>query len=40
VNEQLSRGEDVILVPVEALVCNNFGERCYDRPFDSFLFLG
>jgi len=31
VNEQLSRGEDLILVPLEALVCNNCGERYYDR---------
>ena len=31
VNEQLPRGEDVILVPVEVLVCNNCGERYYDR---------
>ena len=31
VNEQLSRGEDLILVPVEVLVCNNCGERYYDR---------
>jgi YgiT-type zinc finger domain-containing protein len=31
VNEQLSRGEDVILVPVEVLVCNSCGERYYDR---------
>ena len=31
VNEQLSRGEDMILVPVEVLVCNNCGERYYDR---------
>ncbi|MFB0533458.1 MAG: YgiT-type zinc finger protein [Anaerolineae bacterium] len=30
-NEQLSRGEDVILVLVEVLVCNNCGERYYDR---------
>ena len=30
VNEQLSRGEDMILVPVEVLVCNNCGERYYD----------
>jgi hypothetical protein len=30
-NEQLSRGEDLILVPVEVLVCNNCGERYYDR---------
>ena len=31
VNEQLSRGADMILVPVEVLVCNNCGERYYDR---------
>ena len=31
VNEQLSRGEDMILVPVEVLVCNHCGERYYDR---------
>jgi len=31
VNEQLSRGEDMVLVPVEVLVCNNCGERYYDR---------
>lgn len=31
VNEQLSRGEDKILVPVEVLVCNNCGERYYYR---------
>jgi YgiT-type zinc finger domain-containing protein len=31
VNEQLSRGQDVILVPVDVLVCNNCGERYYDR---------
>jgi YgiT-type zinc finger domain-containing protein len=31
VNKQLSRGEDIVLVPVEVLVCNNCGERYYDR---------
>ena len=31
VNEQLSRGEDLILVPLEVLVCNHCGERYYDR---------
>ena len=31
VNEQLSRGEDLILVPIEVLVCNNCGARYYDR---------
>ena len=31
VNEQLARGEDMVLVPVEVLVCDNCGERYYDR---------
>jgi len=31
VNEQLPRGEDNILLPVEVLVCSNCGERYYDR---------
>jgi YgiT-type zinc finger domain-containing protein len=31
VNEHLSCGRDMILVPVEVLVCNNCGERYYDR---------
>ena len=31
VNEQLSRGQDMILGPVDVLVCNNCGERYYDR---------
>ena len=31
VNEQLSRGQDMILVPVDVLVCDNCGERYYDR---------
>lgn len=31
VDEQLSRGEDMVLVPVEVFVCNNCGERYYDR---------
>ncbi|MGA9350647.1 MAG: type II toxin-antitoxin system MqsA family antitoxin [Anaerolineae bacterium] len=30
-NEQLPRGDDMILVPVKVLVCNNCGERYYDR---------
>ena len=30
VNKQLARGEDVILVPVDVLVCNNCGERYCD----------
>ena len=31
VDEQISRGDDLVLVPVEVLVCNNCGERYYDR---------
>ena len=31
VNEPLSRGEDMVLVPVEVLVCNHCGERYHDR---------
>ena len=31
VHEQLSRGQDVILIPLEVLVCSNCGERYYDR---------
>ena len=31
VNEQLMRGEDLILIPVRVLVCNNCGERYFDR---------
>ncbi len=31
VNEQLPRGEDLILVPVKVSVCNHCGERYYDR---------
>ncbi len=31
VNEQLFHGTDMILVPVEVLVCSNCGERYYDR---------
>jgi YgiT-type zinc finger domain-containing protein len=31
VDEQVARGEDVVLVPMDVLVCNNCGERYYDR---------
>ncbi len=31
VNESFWMGNDVILIPVEVLVCNNCGERYYDR---------
>jgi YgiT-type zinc finger domain-containing protein len=29
VNEPLSHGEDMILIPVEVLVCRHCGERYY-----------
>ena len=31
VDEQILRGEDLVLVPVQVLVCRNCGERYYDR---------
>jgi YgiT-type zinc finger domain-containing protein len=31
VQEQLSRGKDVVLIPLKVLVCSNCGERYYDR---------
>ncbi len=31
VNEEIWMDEDVVLVPVEVLVCANCGERYYDR---------
>ncbi|MFA5806365.1 MAG: YgiT-type zinc finger protein [Melioribacteraceae bacterium] len=30
VEEEIKLGMDIILVPIEALVCNNCGERYYD----------
>jgi len=30
VEEEIKFGKDIILVPIEALVCNNCGERYYD----------
>ena len=31
VEEEIKKGSDIILVPVDVLVCQNCGERYYDR---------
>ena len=31
VHEEIARGDDIVRVPIEALVCANCGERYYDR---------
>ncbi len=31
VQEEIKKGEDIVLVPLEILVCLNCGERYYDR---------
>ena len=31
VDEQIRKGRDIILVPMDILVCSNCGERYYDR---------
>ncbi len=31
VHEEIARGEDILRIPIEALVCANCGERYYDR---------
>ena len=31
VDEQIRAGRDIILVPMNILVCSNCGERYYDR---------
>ena len=31
VDEQIMKGRDIILVPMNILVCSNCGERYYDR---------
>ena len=31
VDEQIKNGRDIILVPMDILVCSNCGERYYDR---------
>ena len=37
VEEEIRLGEDVVLVPVEVLVCLSCGERYYDRRTIKFL---
>ncbi|MDP2681672.1 MAG: YgiT-type zinc finger protein [Deltaproteobacteria bacterium] len=37
VEEEIKKGKDVIFVPVETLVCQNCGERYYDRRTIQFL---
>ena len=37
VEEEIKKGKDVIFVPVETLVCQNCGERYYDRRTIRFL---
>ncbi|NIM12047.1 MAG: YgiT-type zinc finger protein [Candidatus Aminicenantes bacterium] len=31
VQEEIKKGEDIVLIPLEILVCFNCGERYYDR---------
>ena len=31
VDEQIRTGKDIVLVPINILVCSNCGERYYDR---------
>ena len=31
VDEEVKLGEDIVLIPMEVLVCRNCGERYYDR---------
>jgi len=31
VEEEIRRGDDIVLVPIEVLVCANCGERYYSR---------
>jgi YgiT-type zinc finger domain-containing protein len=31
VDEQIRTGKDIILIPINILVCSNCGERYYDR---------
>lgn len=32
IDEEIKSGTDIVLVPLEVLVCNSCGERYYDRP--------
>ena len=31
VEEEIRRGEDIIFIPIEVMVCTSCGERYYDR---------
>jgi YgiT-type zinc finger domain-containing protein len=31
VDEEVKSGRDIVLIPIEVLVCQNCGERYYDR---------
>jgi YgiT-type zinc finger domain-containing protein len=31
VEEEIKRGKDIVLIPMEVLVCQNCGERYYDK---------
>ncbi len=37
VKEEVARGDDIVLVPVRTLVCQDCGERYYDRKTMRFL---
>ncbi|HBR17371.1 MAG: hypothetical protein A3G39_01490 [Deltaproteobacteria bacterium RIFCSPLOWO2_12_FULL_43_16] len=37
VEEEIKKGKDVVFVPVETLVCQNCGEKYYDRRTVRFL---
>ncbi|MBI4331279.1 MAG: YgiT-type zinc finger protein [Chloroflexi bacterium] len=37
VEEEIRSGQDIVIVPVEVLVCLNCGERYYDRRTMRFL---
>lgn len=37
IEEEIKKGKDVIFIPLETLVCQNCGERYYDRRTIQFL---
>lgn len=37
VEEEIRSGQDIVIVPVEVMVCQNCGERYYDRQAMKFL---
>ena len=37
VEEEIRSGEDIVIVPIEVMVCLNCGERYYDRKMMRFL---